>query len=218
MNNLKEKAYHAVKGKIISCEFAPGSFINESLLMQELDMSRTPIREALSKLDQEGFLEILSKRGVLVRGLSMTDISQTFEARLLLEPFIVRNYAHQIDRQTLFALREETLQLIFSPEPTANGAEVYFCLDDRIHRAICDACPNIYFRCMLTHIYDQSIRIRNMLKNRSRHMDSCKEHILILDAILAGDAESAERFVTEHLLHSKDMALRSLSSQDIRFL
>lgn len=217
MKNLKEIAYDAIKGKIISCEYAPGNFISEALLMKELDMSRTPIREAFSKLEQEGFLTILNKKGVLVRGLSMTDINQTFEARLVLESFIVRNYASLIDRSALAAIQKETCRLLAAEDTIPADSSVFFQLDDRFHRTLCDACPNVYFRSILTHIYDQSIRIRNMLKNHSRHVESCSEHLKIIAAILDNDTERAEHAVQQHLLHSKDTALHSLSVGNIHF-
>lgn len=212
--SLKETAYRAIKHKIVTCEYAPGSFISESMLMAELDMSRTPIREAFSKLEQEGFLEILSKKGVLVRGLTMTDINQTFEARLLLEPFIVRNYASLIDRKALARIKTQTEQLLAGKDPDSSA---FFALDDAFHRLLCSACPNVYFHSILSHIYDQSIRIRNLLGPGSRHLASSQEHLEIIRSIEAQDHAAAEQALYQHLLHSKNVALESLSSSGIRF-
>ena len=80
--------------------YKPNSFLNEADLIQEIDASRTPIREALNKLEQEGFVKIIPKKGVMVTGLSLTDINQTFEARLLLEPFIINNYMEMCIRDS----------------------------------------------------------------------------------------------------------------------
>lgn len=63
--NLKELAYETSKQKIIQYEYRPNTFLSESLLMKEIDASRTPIREALNKLEQEGFITILPKKGVM---------------------------------------------------------------------------------------------------------------------------------------------------------
>ena len=60
--SLKSKAYNLIKTKIVNCEYAPGTFLNESMLMGEIGSSRTPIREALSKLEQENLVRILPKR------------------------------------------------------------------------------------------------------------------------------------------------------------
>ena len=61
--NLKNKAYSVIKERIISCQYKPNSFLNEADLIQEIDASRTPIREALNKLEQEGFVKIIPKKG-----------------------------------------------------------------------------------------------------------------------------------------------------------
>lgn len=216
MKSLKAIAYETIKQNIITCRYAPGSFISESMLMAELDMSRTPIREAFSKLEQEGLVDILSKRGVQVRGLTMRDINQTFEARLLLEPFIVENYGSRVDTAALAELRAATQALLAGPE-TPDARAQGFALDDTLHRTICAACPNRYFHNTLTHIYDQSIRIRSLLGAGSRQAGSLQEHLVIIDHILAGDYPKARRAVYDHLMQSKDTALRSLSSDSIRF-
>ena len=76
----------------MTCEYKPNTFLNEASLIQEIDASRTPIREAPNKLEQEGFVQIIPKKGVMVTGLTLQEINQTFEARILLEPFIIANY------------------------------------------------------------------------------------------------------------------------------
>lgn len=64
--NLKVQAYNTLKNKIVTCEYAPGSMLNETQLATELGFSRTPIREAISILELEGFLSIVPKNGILV--------------------------------------------------------------------------------------------------------------------------------------------------------
>ena len=99
--NLKNKAYQIIKERIMSCDYKPNTFLNEADLIEEIDASRTPIREALNKLEQEGFVQIIPKKGVMVTGLTLVEINQTFEARILLEPFIINNYMNRIDRNAL---------------------------------------------------------------------------------------------------------------------
>ena len=72
--NLKTLAYTAIRHKIITCEYAPGTFLNEERLTEELRLSRTPVRDALSRLEQEGLIEIRPKRGIMVTPLSVNDI------------------------------------------------------------------------------------------------------------------------------------------------
>ena len=71
--NLKTLAYNTIKQKIVTCEYAPGTFLNEEILTDELKISRTPIRDALSRLEQEGLIEIKPKKGITVTALSIKD-------------------------------------------------------------------------------------------------------------------------------------------------
>ena len=79
--SLKLQAYNTIKDKIIRCEYAPNELISEEALREELGVSRTPIRDALSRLEQEGLLTILPKKGIMVSGLSLGEINGIFENR-----------------------------------------------------------------------------------------------------------------------------------------
>lgn len=99
--NLKTQAYNTIRQKIVTCEYAPGTFLNEELLTSELGLSRTPIRDALSRLEQEGLIEIKPKKGILVMPLSINTISMIFEVRQLYEPYILLNYGTSLSIQQL---------------------------------------------------------------------------------------------------------------------
>ena len=90
--NLKTLAYNTIRNKIVTCQYAPGTFLNEEQLTTELSLSRTPVRDALGRLEQEGLLEIRPKCGILVRPLTLNDIDMTFEVRMLYEPYILTHY------------------------------------------------------------------------------------------------------------------------------
>ena len=81
--NLKTLAYHHIRQKIITCEYAPGAFLNEEMLTEDMNLSRTPVRDALSRLEQEGLIQIRSKRGIMVTPLSVREINMIYEMRLL---------------------------------------------------------------------------------------------------------------------------------------
>ena len=83
---LKDKAYEMIREKIVNCELAPGSVLNESELIEEIGASRTPIREALNKLEQENLVTIIPKKCIIVRGITIDDIAEVFDARAVIEP------------------------------------------------------------------------------------------------------------------------------------
>lgn len=72
--NLKQQAYNVIKEKIINCEFAPGAVYNEEYLCEEVNTSRTPVRDALGRLEQEGLIKIMPKRGIVVSPLTLKDV------------------------------------------------------------------------------------------------------------------------------------------------
>ena len=99
--NLKTLAYKTIKQKIVTCEYAPGLYLNEEILTEELKISRTPIREALSRLEQEGLIEIKPKTGITVTSLSIKDVNMIFEIRKLYEPYILKNYGSFLSEDKL---------------------------------------------------------------------------------------------------------------------
>ena len=85
--SLKLQAYQYLKTKILNCEYRPNEFLNEQKLCAEMgNISRTPMRDALGRLEQEGLITILPKKGLMVSGITEEDVHSMFEMRLLVEP------------------------------------------------------------------------------------------------------------------------------------
>lgn len=208
MMSLRDKAYYAIKNKILRCQYESNGFLNETALMEELQVSRTPIREALTRLEQEGLVTVLPKKGVMVRTLTINEINQSFEARMLLEPFIIRKDLKYLDLKKLHEIRDKSEELIESaPDP-----EQFALLDDRFHRLLAQGCSNLYFRNMLAHIFDQHMRIRVLSGSDiwERHKEAAKEHQKIIDLIFMGERDKAGDAMLFHLKGSRETALRSL--------
>ena len=104
--NLKTLAYNKIRQKIVTCEYAPGTFLNEETLTEALGLSRTPIRDALSRLEQEGLITILPKKGLMVSGITEEDVHSMFEMRLLVEPYALRTYGNANPRGKMEAYAE----------------------------------------------------------------------------------------------------------------
>ena len=99
--NLKTLAYNTIRSKIVTCQYAPGTFLNEEQLTTELSLSRTPVRDALGRLEQEGLLEIRPKCGILVRPLTLNDIDMIFEVRMMYEPYVLTHYGANLSVSAL---------------------------------------------------------------------------------------------------------------------
>lgn len=202
--NLKVKAYNIIKDKIVHCEYVPGQFLIEADLMEVVGASRTPIREALSKLEQEGLIDILPKRGVMVRNISMGEINEIYEVRFLLEPYIIRTYGSQIPTHLL----EELLASLCVSEEEARGEQGYN-KDQDLHMMLMRISENSYFMEILQRLYSQNHRLRilsgDLLTYRAK--ETIEEHKAIVQALVDKDYQKAAAAMLVHLENSKEAAV-----------
>lgn len=209
--NLKQIAYETIKHKIIQCEYRSGDILSEMMLMEEIDASRTPIREALNMLAQEQLIQIIPKKGIIVLPLTMKEIAMTFEARMLMEPYIIETYSKYIDMEKLHELETKT-ETILNQEIHEQKDSIVFCtIDDKLHRTIANACRNKYLNMNLSQIYDQNMRIRILGEQNiwERHKVAAREHLELIRYIESGDIPSAVAAIRVHLIHSKEAAFSS---------
>jgi len=202
-SNLKDLAYRTIKSRIVECVYPPGNFLRDVDLVEELGISRTPIREAIGRLEQENFVKLIPQRGVMVQGVGYREISDIFQVRIIIEPYILRSYREQIDLQHVQALKNGFLKA------KADGDEASkYRLDDELHAYFRSLCPNKYLMDLLDTIYDQNHRLRILCgKSKSRLEDSVDEHIAILDQILAGQISEAANSLERHIQNSKTSAI-----------
>ena len=195
MITLKEKAYNIIKENIITCKYAPGELLNETHLMEEVGASRTPIREALSKLEQEKLVKIFSKKGIMVSELSIKEIGDVYQVRLMLEPQMIRQFGAGLPVEKM----EECRNTLMSYKPEMTVVEKNY-LDDSLHRLIIDNCPNNYFNEWMTLIYSQNQRLRIITGQLNHRMErNTDEHKEIVEAMLRGDFDGAAELMEEHL-------------------
>ena len=94
--NLKQVVYEELKRRIVSCEILPGSMLTEEMLCESLNASRTPVRDAVSRLEQENLVSILPKKGIRVNRVSLNNVEELFVTRLFVEPQLVLTYGNRI--------------------------------------------------------------------------------------------------------------------------
>lgn len=209
--SLKQQAYSEIKQKIINCEYAPDTLLNEELLCSELRVSRTPIRDALSRLEQEGLITILPKKGIMISGMSIGDINRVFEVRMLYEPYALLHYGVQIPSERLsFFYRKLSDFNAMADEQEA------FQVDDEFHNAVLRATGNRYLLQSYECIHDQALRFRILTgqANGARLEDTVKEHTKILTAALKQDWPAASAAMAEHLAASKNATFELILSSD----
>lgn len=199
--SLKQQAYDEIKRKIVTCEYAPNTLLNEELLREELHVSRTPIRDALSRLEQKGLITILPKKGIMVSSLSINDINMVFEVRMMYEPYALLHYGSQIPYSVLTHSYELLSDLDAMSEDWA-----FFQADDAFHAAVVQAIGNRFLLQTYEWIQDQNLRFRVMTGQTSapRLEDTSKEHTRILEACLKKDWSEAASAMKDHLINSKN--------------
>ncbi len=203
---LKELAYTYIKNKIVNCEYQPNAFINEEMIAAEINVSRTPIREALMRLEQEQLVNIMPKKGIIVCPLTPDLITSIFETRLLLEPFILENYGMYVDINEL--LRFKKLY-----EGEYRKSKIEFEIDDDFHSLLYHASKNTYLIKTLenTHFQNQRIRVYSGIKV-FRVPNTYDEHIQIINALLTKDYKLAATRMREHILKSRKNSLEIVFS------
>ena len=199
--SLKQQAYDEIKRKIVTCEYAPNTLLNEELLREELHVSRTPIRDALSRLEQKGLITILPKKGIMVSSLSINDINMVFEVRMMYEPYSLLHYGSRIPYSVLTHSYELLSDLDAMSEDWA-----FFQADDAFHAAVVQAIGNRFLLQTYEWIQDQNLRFRVMTGQTSapRLEDTSKEHTRILEACLKKDWSEAASAMKDHLINSKN--------------
>ncbi|MBR4138688.1 MAG: GntR family transcriptional regulator [Lachnospiraceae bacterium] len=195
----KKIAYDHIKKQIVSGELLPGDVISEKELISVLGFSRTPIREAIQRLAEEGLLMVLPSRGTIVSHISVSDIGKIYEARKLIEPYIVRLAVDHVEKETLLEFRK-----LFEVQNGPFGAEQDW--DSEFHLYLGKCSQNRFFQKTLQDLMTQSMRIRMLSseKKAQRMQSSKEEHLAIIDALLEGDKDRAEKEVLNHLLQSEE--------------
>lgn len=202
---LQEQVYRKIKERIISCKMLPGSVISEELLASEFGTSRTPIREALLRLQREHLIDIYPRQGTFVSSISLQDIYEIYQIRLLMEPRIARIASRRMDRGVL----ERFLQLFTSMDTRTISFKDWFQCDRDLHDYIVECTHNRHLIEIYRVVMDQSQRMRILAGKLPKRIESTnKEHIAVLEALLSQDEERIEQVMSAHILASRDAVLK----------
>lgn len=202
---LQEQVYRKIKERIISCEMLPGSVISEDLLASEFGTSRTPIREALLRLQREHLIDIYPRQGTFVSPISLQDIYEVYQIRLLLEPRIARISCRRMDRLVL----ERFLNLFSTMDMRSVSFKDWFQYDRDLHDYIVECTHNRHLIEMYRVVMDQNQRMRILAGRLPRRIESTnEEHIAIIQALLSQDEERIEQVMSAHILASRDAVLK----------
>jgi DNA-binding GntR family transcriptional regulator len=193
--SLSQRAYEAIKRKIVTLELAPGSVIDETALQEELGLGRTPIREALKRLSLEKLVTILPRRGMFVTEIGIADLTRLYEVRIELEALAARLAARRGRPE-----HWQRMAAALSQIPTEPDHDVLIAIDEGCHQIMYQAADNAFLADMLNSLYALSLRLWYFaLADIGDMHDTVMEHQIILEALQAGDEERAAALLSEHI-------------------
>jgi DNA-binding GntR family transcriptional regulator len=198
VRSQSEEAYLRIRDRIVCLDMPPGSVVEEGRLRDELDIGRTPIREALQRLAWENLVRSVPHRGTFVTDVNITDLARITEVRVVLEGHAARLAAERSgpgDREAIADL----LERLDSAEVT-NPREL-MQLDREIHRQVYRSARNAFLENTLERYFNLSLRLWYLVLDHGvRLREAVEEHIELLRAVLAGDGQRAEECMRRHVV------------------
>jgi len=204
---LKDWAYARIKERIIDSSYPPGSILNIEELSRELEVSRTPIREAILRLEQDGLVNTRPRVGSFVTDTSTREFVELLEIRSLVEGYGVRTLANTLTRSDLVEL--DSLIRECEREVEAGNQEAFLTHDIAFHSFLIDRAPNPWLAILMRPIENIRERKRSIAPENLGHVRaSLREHRTILDALHERDGELACKRMQDHLQGIRERLLK----------
>ena len=198
--SLANQVYDAIEQNILNGVYASGEIISESKLSEELGVSRTPVREAMARLENERLIGI-TPSGTVVLGITDRDVRDMFEVKLHLEPIVSVMASQNISQEALAKLKDIIDQQEFYA--SKHNTERIRNLDTEFHDLIYSECGSPVFQSILSPIHHKLLKSRKAsLEKSDRSYHSVEEHMAIYEALKAKDRMQVEMLMLEHIRHA----------------
>lgn len=202
-NPLQYQAYHHIKEQILSGQLSKNTLYSQTKLASELGVSRTPMREALQCLSQDGYITVIPSKGFMIRDLTEKDMSETIQIRCAIEGFCTHLIASEFETkkgqallETLATLLDNQELALISSDPTKKFME----LDHKFHLAIVNYADNHEF----SHIFQRLMYLIHLTTSTAlsvpgRIEDTLQEHKDFFNYLQKGEGNSAYALLIHHL-------------------
>ncbi|RZM74874.1 GntR family transcriptional regulator [Leptolyngbya iicbica LK] len=213
--SLHEQTYQTLRTSILSGELPPGDRLVETQLATQLEVSRTPIREALRQLQREGLVAVDSSGGLRVISVSVSDAVHLYDCRIALEEAAVRDACLNASDLTLDELQQSIAQSERAVQREASTLNTFemLNLDYQFHRKIAESTGNPWLTDLLDQVFDKMMLLRvQTTRHNPRVLEICHEHRQICGAIASRDPATAIASITEHLNASKVRVVSALEA------
>ncbi|MGH9449811.1 MAG: GntR family transcriptional regulator [Terriglobia bacterium] len=192
--SITQRTYEIIRAQILRGELNASRRLTEAYFAKLFGISKSPVREALNRLEAEGLITIRPRRGAFVRDFSTRDTEEIYELREILETSAVRNV--ELDSKVVAELHAAVDEA--EAYLRQNNREKYVCADAHFHRILAQANPNSRLRKALESMHDQMLILRHKTFALSGR-NSVKQHRQIVQALEQGHREAAAQLMGEHI-------------------
>lgn len=206
--NLTQQAFRYIRDEIIRGKIDGRQHLTENYFAERFGISKSPVREALNRLESEGLITIVPRRGAFVVELSVQDIEEIFELREALEALVVKDAI--LDAKTLARMRAAVMSAKRYRE--VNDKTHYIHADANFHTTLAEASSNSRLKKILENMRNQMLIVRARTFELSSHT-SVKQHLDILEALEQGKREVAANLMAEHIRTVRARLLNYLQRQ-----
>jgi DNA-binding GntR family transcriptional regulator len=196
--SLRDQAYEAIKDRIITCEFKPGECINEASVSALLGLGRTPVHQALDRLMIEEMVQVIPRKGVIVKPIILQDVMQMIDIRMINETQCARLAATRADDSHIEGLSK----VLDRARNAIDGRDIrkMMMLDREFHQLLGGASRNFELAEVLRKLNERSLRFWFISFTTPDHHHSFqRQHEAVFDAICRHDADAAEGAMREHI-------------------
>jgi DNA-binding GntR family transcriptional regulator len=191
-------AYQLIREKIVTLELKPLAVIDEQALMENLQLGRTPIREALHRLATEDLVIIAPRRGMFVADISITDLQKIFEMRILVEGYCAQLAAQ---RATLAQIAQMEAVISRLDQATGTDTQELMAIDQSLHQLMYAAADNKFLADDLNRLHALSLRLWYLALDKLEDLKGAiDDHRRVVEALKVKDGALAERLMQQHIV------------------
>lgn len=212
--SLTEQAYAIIRRRIIKCQLVPGREISEQALAEELEMSKTPVREALGRLGLEGYVETYPRRGYRIRPITLKDINDLFDVRVMLEPAAAALASARLSREEIEVI-DQLGEASYAPdeEPSLDG---FIAANREFHTAIAQGSGNPRLTALVVSHLEESERFFYVgARSRDVNFETSTGHNMLIESFRRKDPPTASRIMANHIENTRKGISASLMNSEL---
>lgn len=212
MAQAVENAYRAIREGILDGTFPGSSHITARQLAEATGLSRTPVREAMRRLEAEGMITLIPHRGAFVASWTEDEIEQIYELRVLLESFAAQVAAQRVNEEQRAELRDLADQMNVLVEQRPVDVDAIAEVNDRFHKCVLEACGNPRLRDLLGAITETPLQLSTFRRYSLEELRrSAAQHSELVTALSKGDPDWARSVMTSHIRSARYALLKDSS-------